>query len=281
LVVSTSTPHVFIPSDIQVLRLFATQAAIAIENAHLFETEREQHRQVEQSRDQLVRSEKLAATGRLAASLAHEINNPLQIIHNSLQLMLNLPFGPDKQQEYLQMANDEVERLVGIVSRMLDFARPSGHKRQPTDVNDVVERSLALTGKYLQHNQIVLERALAPELPPVVVAPDELGQVFLNLVLNAVDAMPHGGNLYVSSRLDGRGRLAVTFADNGRGIPSEDLDRIFEPFFSTKEGGSGLGLSISHEVIEQHGGEITVESVTGQGTAFTVQLPAMATRGAI
>jgi len=250
--------------------------AIAIENAHLFEAEREQRRQVEQSHAQLVQSEKLAATGRLAASLAHEINNPLQIIHNSLQLLLTLPFGPDKQQEYLQMASEEVERLVELVTRILDFARPSRRKKQPADVNDAVEKALNLTAKYLQHNDITLHRDLALDLPPVAAVADELGQVFLNLVLNAVDAMPHGGTLHVSSRLGDDGHLVVAFTDSGPGITPEHLAQIFEPFFSTKEGGTGLGLSISYDVVERHGGDIVVESVVGKGTTFTVRLPAMA-----
>lgn len=249
--------------------------AIAIENARLFEAEREQRRQVEQSQAQLVRSEKLAATGRLAASLAHEINNPLQIIHNSLQLLLTLPFGPDKQQEYLQIANEEVKRLMDIVTRILDSARTSRQKRQATDINDAVEKALALTAKYLQHNQITLQQDLMPDLPPVAAAPDELGQVFLNLVLNAVDAMPHGGVLHVSSRLSDDGHLAVAFTDNGRGIPPEHLGHIFEPFFSTKEGGTGLGLSISYDVVERHKGDLVVESVPGEGATFTVWLPVM------
>jgi two-component system NtrC family sensor kinase len=249
--------------------------AIAMENACLLEAEREQRKQLEQSQAQLVRSEKLAATGRLAASLAHEINNPLQIIHNSLQLLLTLPFGPDKQQEYLQMASEEVERLVELVTRILDFARPSRRKKQPADVNDAVEKALILTAKYLQHNDITLHRDLALDLPPVAAVADELGQVFLNLVLNAVDAMPQGGTLRVSSRLSDDGRLEVTFTDSGPGIAPEHVERIFEPFFSTKEEGTGLGLNISYQVVEQYGGEITVESVIGEGATLTVWLPVM------
>lgn len=262
--------------DLELSIALANSIASAIENARLYEAEREQRKQVEQSQAQLVRSEKLTATGRLAASLAHEINNPLQIVHNSLQLMLNLPFGPDKRQEYLQMADAEVERLIEIVTRILEFARPSRRKMQPTDVNDAIEKALALTAKYLQHSHIALQRDLSPALPPVAAAPDELRQVFLNLMLNAVDAMPEGGSLYVSSWLGDDGRLAVAFADTGPGIPPEHLERVFEPFFSTKEEGTGLGLSISHEVVERHEGEITVKSVTGKGTTFTVWLPVIA-----
>ena len=266
--------------DLDLLSTLAGPAAIAIENARLYEAEREQRRLVEQSQAQLVQSEKLAATGRLAASLAHEINNPLQAIHNSLQLMLTFPLEPDEQREYLQMANDEVKQLIGIVTRTLDFARRPLQKVRPTNVNEVIEKVLALANKYLQHRHIVLRRDLSPDLPVCMAAGDELGQVFLNLVLNAVDAMPEGGTLHVLSRVAKDGRLAMCFTDSGHGIAPEHRDRIFEPFFSTKENGTGLGLSVSYNVVQRHGGKITFRSAQGQGTTFTVLLPAMAHQNA-
>jgi two-component system NtrC family sensor kinase len=163
---------------------------------------------------------------------------------------------------------------MGIVTRILDFARPSRQDRHLIDVNDAIDKTLALTAKHLQHQDIVLQRNFAPDLPPVAATPDELGQVFLNIVLNAVDAMPEGGSLCVSSWLAKDGRLAVSFSDNGIGISPEHLDRIFEPFFSNKERGTGLGLSISYGVVERCGGELTVQSAVGEGTTFTVWLPA-------
>jgi two-component system NtrC family sensor kinase len=144
---------------------------------------------------------------------------------------------------------------------------------KPAQLNQVVERVLALTGKYLQHRHIALQRDLAPDLPLTLASPDELVQVFLNLVLNAADAMPEGGMLRVASRLADVGRLAVAFSDTGCGIRPEHLNRIFEPFFSTKEGSTGMGLDISNNVIKQHSGEITVESQVGKGSTFTVWLP--------
>ena len=127
-----------------------------------------------------------------------------------------------------------------------------------------------------QHRQIKLQRDLSPDLPPIEAVPGELEQVFLNLVLNAVDAMPEGGSLHVSSCRTDDDRLAMAVSDTGTGILPEHMDRIFEPFFSTKEGGTGLGLSISYSVVERHGGDITVQSVVGEGTTFTVWLPALA-----
>ncbi|MGD1993904.1 MAG: GAF domain-containing protein, partial [Anaerolineae bacterium] len=274
LAVDSQEPGAYTPEDGELVFTFASHVAVALENARLYEAEREQRRLLEQSQAQLVQSEKLAATGRLAASLAHEINNPLQAIHNGLQLLLTFPMNREEQREYLQMADEEVERLMEMVARILDFARRPERRMQPTQLNDVVEKVLALAGKYLQHRHIVLERDLAADLPPLLATPDELGQVFLNMIINALDAMPEGGTLRVSTRLAKDGRLTTTFADTGQGIAPEHIDRVFEPFFSTKEGGTGLGLSVSYNVIKRHGGEIAVESTLGEGSRFTVWLPA-------
>jgi len=261
--------------DLELLSTLAGSAATAIENARLYEAERELRKLVEQSQAQLVQSEKLAATGRLAASLAHEINNPLQAIHNSLQLILTFPLEADEQTDYLRMASEEVERLVDMVTRVLNFARQPQREMKPTNPNVVVEKVLVLTNKYLQHRHIALQRDILPNSPTVLATQGELEQVFLNLTLNAVEAMPQGGTLRVSSRLAKDGRLAVAFSDTGHGISPKHLDRIFEPFFSTKEEGTGLGLSISYNVVKRHGGEITVQSIVGKGTTFTVWLPTL------
>jgi signal transduction histidine kinase len=261
--------------DCELLSTLAGSAAIAIENARLYQAERELRKLVEQSQLQLVQTEKLAATGRLAASLAHEINNPLQAIHNSLQLMLMFQLEMEEQREYLQIAEEEIERLMGLVSSILEFARPPRRETQPTNLNDIAARVLTLANKYLQHRRIAVKRELSPDLPNTLGAADELEQVFINLVLNAVDAMPDGGTLSVSSWQDEDGSAAMAFADTGHGIPAEHLDRIFEPFFSTRDEGTGLGLSVSYNVIERHKGEITVESTVEKGSTFTVRLPAL------
>ena len=259
--------------DVQVLEALARSAAIALVNAQSYQAERELRKLVEQSRVQLAQGEKLAATGRLAATFAHEVNNPLQAIYNCLQMMRDFELEPEEQRECLQIAIAEVERLTGTVSRVLDLTRRRQQEIKPVQLNQVIDRVLALTGKYLQHRHIALQKDLASELPPALAVADELVQVFLNLVLNAADAMPEGGMLRVTSRLGDDGRLAVALSDTGCGIPPEYLGRIFEPFFSTKEGGTGMGLNISSDIIKQHGGEITVKSQVGQGTTFTVHLP--------
>lgn len=262
--------------DCAILEALARSAAIAVENARLYEAEREQRHLVEQSQMQLTQSEKLAATGRLAATLAHEINNPLQALSNCMQLMLNFELDPDERREIVELASSEVERLSETVTRTLDFARRPQQAMTRAHLDEILEKVLALAGKYFQHRYIALRRDLATDLPPILANPGELSQVFLNLVLNAVDAMPEGGTLsVVSGRAEG-GRLWVAFSDTGCGIPSESLPHIFEPFYSTKPDSTGLGLSVSSSVVSRHGGEITVQSQVNQGTTFTVWLPVAA-----
>jgi signal transduction histidine kinase/DNA-binding response OmpR family regulator len=256
------------------LTTLAGAAAVAIENARLYEAEQEQRRLLQESQGRLVQSEKLVATGKMAASLAHEINNPLQAIHNSLQTMLAFDLPPKRREEYLQIADEEVERLIDMVKRIVSFSRPTEQKLWRLDINQVIQKVLDLSKKYLQHRHVTSQTDLNADLPPVKGNPTELGQVFLNLVLNAVEAMPEGGILTISSFLpDETARIGVSFTDTGVGIPSEDLHHLFEPFFSTKEEGTGLGLSISYSLVERHGGEITVCSEVNQGTTFTVWLP--------
>jgi len=263
--------------DREMLESLAGSAAIAIENARLFQAERELHRLVDQSRLQLAQTEKMAAMGRLAASLAHEINNPLQAIYNCLHMLLHFDLEVQDRQEYLQTATEEVERLGGIVTRTLDFARRPPQEMKPADLNEIIAKVLTLANKYFQHCHIKLEQELSLHLPPILATADELSQVLLNLILNAVDAMPEGGTLRVTSWPAEDRRVAVALSDTGRGIPPEHLQRIFEPFFSTKNNGTGLGLAISYSIVQRHGGEIKVESQVKEGTTFTVWLPAAKT----
>jgi two-component system NtrC family sensor kinase len=222
---------------------------------------------------QLSQSEKMAATGRLMASLAHEINNPLQAIQNCLALLMGRPMVEEKRQSYLQMANQEVERLIELTKRMLDFYRPSSEARVEVNLNTILDDVCALAAKRLQQDRVVLYRAYNSDVPPIQAIPNELKQVFLNLMLNAAQAMPNGGNLWVSTFVEQDGQwVVIEFKDTGVGIPPEDLPRLFEPFFSTKEEGTGLGLAVSYSIVARHGGRIEVESEVGKGSKFTVRL---------
>ena len=230
--------------------------------------------ELEQSQAQLIQVEKLAAMGRLAASIAHELNNPLQAIQNCLHLVLRRPLPETKRRQYLEMAQEEVERLIGIVQGMLDFYRPSKGQRASVKVNTIVENVLALAAKQLQRGQVTVHQHLTPDLPPLEAVSDQIKQVFLNIVINAVEAMPDGGDLYVNTTLTPDGRwVAISFTDTGIGLSPEEQANIFEPFYTTKTQGTGLGLSVSYGIIERHGGSIEVQSEPGQGSCFTVKLP--------
>jgi signal transduction histidine kinase/DNA-binding response OmpR family regulator len=252
----------------------AASAAAAIENARLYNELADFAQELERSQAQLIQAEKMAAAGRLAASIAHEINNPLQAIHNSLHLTLRPNLPEEKRTRYLAMAQEEVERLIDIVRRLLEFYRPSRGRRAVTEVNQVVENVLALTNKRLQHGHITVETHLAPDLPLLHVVPDQLTQVFLNIAINAVEAMPDGGRLTIQTTKSADGKWGeITFTDDGPGMDEETRANIFEPFFTTKSAGTGLGLAISYGIIERHGGQIQVDSVPEGGSTFVVRLP--------
>jgi PAS domain S-box-containing protein len=233
----------------------------------------------EQKRAQaaLVQSEKLAMTGRLAASLAHEVNNPLQTVIGCLGLAEESLAEDDRGdlEQYITMAHEELRRAARIVSRLRDLSRPTDvDAGEPCDVNALVERVLKLSRKELENQHIKTVQHLKEGLPEPVLVQDRMQQVFLNLVLNAVDAMPEGGQLEVTSRHDETlDEVVVTFTDDGPGIPADVLPRLFDPFFSTKSEGLGLGLFVSQNIAQEHGGRIEVESQVGDGATFSVRLP--------
>lgn len=224
-------------------------------------------------RDHLLHRDRLAATGRLAASLAHELSNPLQAIHNSLEMILSFPFSKEEMREYVRMADEEIGRLVEMVGRILDFSRHPNGQFEKLDVNRVVSTVVKLAKKYLEHRHVVLQESLAPGIPPIEGNATMLGQVILNMVINGVEAMPEGGSLSLTTDSSDNGCVEIRVSDSGVGIPKEELPRIFEPFYSTKPEGTGLGLSISQSIVKQHYGEIQVESEMGEGTSFIVRLP--------
>ena len=251
----------------------ATSIAIAIDNARLYEEQANLLRERELSQQQLVQSEKMAAAGRLAASLAHEINNPLQAIHSCLQLLLAFELPDEKKAEYLNMAGEEVERLVSITSRIMDFARPSNDEMKCLAVDQILKQVLNLAQKYMTHQKIKLQQFAEPNLPKVQVVSDQIAQVFLNIMLNGIDATPPKGVLTIVTQHEADW-VKVSFIDSGAGMDTAVQAQVFEPFFTTKDGHTGLGLTISYGIIERHGGQIEVTSVPGEGSTFTVYLPA-------
>jgi two-component system NtrC family sensor kinase len=265
--------------DLRVVQTLSATLAVALENARLYEELQTSLREQERAQEQLIQAEKMAALGRLAASIAHEINNPLQGVLGCMLLSqeeLHGQFRRQKLVNHLEVAVSEVRRVSDIVRRMHDFYRHARTELVTVDVHQVLESVLTLSGKQLQHSDVTVVRDYAPDLSPIQANPDHLKQVFLNLVLNAVDAMPDGGTLRVATRNRPDAEppaVQIAFHDTGEGMPPEVSERLFEPFFTTKGSGSGLGLSISYGIIESHNGQITVDSQEGEGSTLTVELP--------
>jgi signal transduction histidine kinase len=187
--------------------------------------------------------------------------------------MLDYEVSEAKRREFLEMARDETSRLITLVQQTLEFYRPAQAQAGPIDLNAAVERVLALAHKKLAHSDVEVNLQLAPELPSVIGMPDQIAQVFLNLIVNAAEAMSDGGRLRIESRAF-NGQVEMIFADTGPGIAPEDLTHIFEPFYTTKDAGTGLGLAVSYSIVESHQGTLSVDSVPGHGATFTVRLPA-------
>ena len=231
------------------------------------------------TQEQLLQSEKLAAMGRLTSQIAHELNNPLYGIMNTLELMKTEISPQNKRRKILDMALSETERLADMLRKMLSFSKPDEEKRQRTDINTILDEILLLHEKQLRENSIRIVSTFEDNLRPVHASKNQLRQVFLNMISNARDAMPDGGTLSVITKSVGS-EVHIEISDTGVGIKKEDLQQIFDAFFTTKDRikGVGLGLSVCYGFIKDHGGDIRVKSEWGSGTAFTIILP---TAGAV
>jgi two-component system NtrC family sensor kinase len=223
---------------------------------------------------QLAQSDKLASVGRLAAGVAHEINNPLTGVLSYASL-LRKRMGEDAEAcEDLDVIVRETVRCRGIIRGLLDFARPTAPARKPMDLNEVVRRSVSVVMTQLTLNHVDLSLDLATDLPTVQADGNQIQQVVVNLILNAADAIGEGGGRIKATTRAGASTIEFLLEDSGRGIAPEDLPRIFEPFFTTKGNhGTGLGLAVSWGIVEAHGGTLEVQSEPGHGTCFTLRLP--------
>lgn len=225
---------------------------------------------------QLIQSAKMASLGGMAGGIAHEVRNPLGIISAGAQLLLESPDDDKLRTECAQKIHAATKRASLIIENLLKFARPTGEQMRKVDLHTVLEETLALLDHQLVLQKIVVRRELQENLPEVYGNADLLQQVFANLILNGRNAMLEGGTLTVATRaMDGR-QVEVRVEDTGSGVPLENLPKIFDPFFTTMPVGKGvgLGLSISYSIIQQHQGSIEVESQVGEGTTFTIRLPA-------
>jgi len=275
------TPRPFSEKDQAILTTLANYAAIAMENARLYEqvtrhaAELEQKveertRALKEAQEELVKKERLAVLGQLAGGVGHELRNPLGVIKNSIYyLTLRLQDAEEKVKRHLSIMEREIRTANKITTDLLDFARSKEPSRMSTDLNKLVEEVFV---QYPVEPQITLRTELDPGVPPVMIDKEQIQQVFLNLIVNAVQAMPQGGQLAVKTSVQ-RGFVVVSFTDTGSGIPEENLAKIFQPLFTTKAKGIGLGLAVSKSLVEANNGEITVESQRGRGTTFHVKFP--------
>jgi len=279
----------FAEGDLEMASILSGQAAIAIENARLFEQlERwgselearveERTRELKEAQGRLVRAERLAAIGQLGAGVGHELRNPLGVIKNSIYyLNMKLKDADEKVRKHLDIIDKEIARSNKIINDLLSFARVKAPDLREVQINALVEGALSRTPV---PEKVAVVTELGEGLPPLMADPDQVEQVFINMISNAVQAMPDGGRLEIATRTED-GFIVTEFKDNGCGIPEENLGKLFEPLFTTKAKGIGMGLAVSKKLIEAHGGSIEVESPSaplrtgevGVGTTFRVRLP--------
>ncbi|MGH7962032.1 MAG: GAF domain-containing protein [Candidatus Binatia bacterium] len=263
--VYTGEPRCFDESDTRLLTLLANQSAIAIENATL-------HRDEVEARERLRQSEKLAALGKLSAGLAHELRNPLNTVSMLLYAMVReMPMDGPLAVD-LQVMQKELQRMSLLIEQFLEFARPRPPHFQRERLDEIMEETLLLIGPEARTRGVMIYKEWAAGLPSVWVDGTQIKQVYLNLLLNGLQAMPQGGKLMVRLYISG-GNLLTAIADEGEGIQPEVRANLFQPFFTTKQGGTGLGLSISQRIIEGHNGRLRLLSRPGAGTTAVVRLP--------
>lgn len=261
------------PHDLELLQLLAGQASLAFENAYLYHEQRERLRRI-------YRAERLAAAGQLAAGVAHEIRNPLTAIRSTIQYAVHEYEESNPKRALLQELLTEVDRIDRTVNGLLSLTRLGEIVPEPVDIGDVLARSLTLVSAQAQRQGVEVKLAETAHRFQIMGDIGQLKQVFLNLLLNALQAMPDGGRLQTTveewqagmTPVAGRW-VQIRISDSGTGIPSEHLDKVFDPFFTTKREGTGLGLSVCHGIVHRHEGEIDLASEVGKGTIVTLRFP--------
>ena len=226
----------------------------------------------EKIEEDLARSEKLASLGHLISGVAHEIRNPLGIIRGTVQLMERDFKSDSKLTEYIRIVKEQSDRESKVIQELLDYARPSKQILMKMDVNVLIRSVLSFTNKYIQEKHVCLKSELGEKIPLVYIDCDKIKQVFVNIIINACEAMESGGTLTIRTRVDNE-FIVSTFEDTGSGMDDTQMKNIFNPYYTTKSNGTGLGLSISNGIIELHGGNIEVNSKKGVGSKFIIKLP--------
>jgi signal transduction histidine kinase len=237
-------------------------------------------RELKESQAVLRRADRLSSLGLLTAGLAHEIRNPLVAIRTFTQLLPERYEDAEFREGFQGLALKEVDRICGLINDLLSFARPSKPNVKPENINEVADNIARILETQAKEKSVEIVRNFGQDLPKVWIDREQMKQVFMNVILNAIQAMKDGGSIVIttslSARSDGeliREYVQIEIRDTGVGIPEENLEHIFDPFFTSKDEGSGLGLAVSHQIVQEHGGFMTVESQLGKGTAFFVHVP--------
>jgi signal transduction histidine kinase/CheY-like chemotaxis protein len=266
----------FYGPDLEFLQMLGRQAGLAMDNSRLYEELRSSISELEVSRAVVNRAEQIAAAGRITASIAHELNNPLQSIGNCLHLVGRQELPQPERDHYLELAQNELDRLIVSVRRTLDLYRPIARDRRLVNVNKLVTKVVHLMEPQLNVRMIKVNCNLNSDLPWIPLVSDQIQQVLINLILNSMDAMPAGGEISIktgSTGVDQIPGVEILVKDTGPGVSESDINRIFEPFFSTKEHGTGLGLPVSYSIVAAHGGSLNYVGKQGEGACFRIMFP--------
>ncbi len=235
----------------------------------------EAYQRLQTTFEQLRRADRLAALGELSAGIAHEIRNPLGSIKGSIEILESEISEGHPKHEFIEIIKEETSRLNGLVQEFLEFARPPRPSIAAASLNDLIGGTISLVAKEAEQSGIQISEELDQTMPPLSLDSDQIRQVLLNVLLNAIQAMDRGGQLSIRSHYEGRNsRAVVEVSDTGPGVAPDQLEHIFDPFFSTKSNGTGLGLSISHQLVENHGGRIIAVSNPDRGLTLRIELPA-------
>jgi signal transduction histidine kinase len=269
--------------SLKLLTMLAKQCSLVMENTLLFEHLSKEHETLKKAQAQIVQGEKLASIGRLAAGASHEILNPLNIIAGHIQLLLMDKDLSPRLSKHLDIMRDQSDRIAKIIKGLLQFSHHPKPRIREVKLNSLIEMVLSMFEHEARFYSIEIIKEIDPNLPSVMGNDERLSQVLFNLLSNSINAMSEGGTLTISAKTsanDGRlsgksGFVEVRFQDTGCGIAEENIDKIFDPFFTLKEDGNGigLGLSLSYGIVREHGGTISVESKVNEGTNFTIYLP--------
>lgn len=258
--------------QVELLNIFASRAALAIANAEVYKKLEEKNQQLKETQERLVRSERLAVIGNMAAYIAHEIRNPLVTIGGFARAILRDYADHKGIKQNVEIVVEEVNRLEKILANIMDFSKPVEVVKVATQVNDLIESTCSLMEPYFKSGCIQLIKQLNATIPKIIVDPTQMKQVFLNLIKNAVESMPNGGKLTIETVMEDE-QIKIDIADTGEGMTTDVMQNLFVPFFTTKVDGTGVGLAVSQKIIDDHNGFIKIKSALKEGTTISIYLP--------